>query len=380
METPTSGAAVTVPARTGIPPRVALVLGGGGLKGLAHIGVLRALEERGVRPVLLAGTSIGALIAAAYVRGQTVDEMEKHALSLRKADLFRVNHMGMLVKRMLSPALYLEQPLQAIVDSMVPDGTFRDLAVPLLVNTVDLERGSGMVWGLPGLMDVRVADAVYASCALPGFFPPRVVGGRTCVDGGVMHNVPAQAASREVDAVIAVDVGSSSLTASRRIKDKGFASIYMRSAQVMMRSLQQLQLSSWGGPPMLLLRPPVWQFGWFSFAHTRTMIDAGYAAACEALDNVGETLYSTGGVYPRRHVEVSVDREKCIGCGICATLAPDLMQMGPDGKANVKDGELEWSQADGAFVNECPTRAISVMATERDGRRHPTMEFKIAGD
>lgn len=369
---------MTSPSRSGIPPRVALVLGGGGLKGFAHIGVLRALEERGVRPVLLAGTSIGALIAAAYVRGQSVDDMERHALALRKPDLFRINHLGMVVKRMLSSALYLEQPLQQIVDSLAPDGTFRDLAIPLLVNTVDLERGSQMVWGLPGLMDVRVTDAVYASCALPGFFPPRVVGGRTCVDGGVMHNVPAQVASRDVDAVIAVDVGSSSLTTTRRIREKGFAAIYMRSAQVMMRSLQQLQLSTWSGPPLLLVRPAVWQFGWFSFAHTRTLIEAGYAAACEALDNVGETLYSSGGVFPRRHVEVSVDREKCIGCGLCATLAPDVTQMGSDGKAFVVAGQLEWSQADGAFVNECPSRAISVMAIERDGRRHPTMEFKIA--
>lgn len=371
---------MTSPPHTGIPPRVALVLGGGGLKGFAHIGVLRALEERGVRPVLVAGTSIGALIAAAYVRGRTVDELERHALSLRKPDLFRVNHLGMVMKRMLSPALYLEQPLQEIVDRLVPDGTFRDLAIPLLVNTVDLERGSQVVWGLPGLKDVRVADAVYASCALPGFFPPRVVGGRTCVDGGVMHNVPAQVASRDVDAIIAVDVGSSSLATSRRIREKGFAAIYMRSAQVMMRSLQQMQLAAWSGPPMLLVRPAVWQFGWFSFAHTRTLIDAGYAAACEALDNVGDTLWAPGGVFPRRHVELSVDREKCIGCGICATLAPEVMRMGPDGKAHVMVGELEWSRPDGAFVNECPVQAFTVMATERDGRRHPTMEFKVVTD
>lgn len=359
---------------------MALVLGGGGLKGFAHIGVLRALEERGVRPVLLAGTSIGALIASAWVRGRSVDDMEQHALALRKPDLFRIDHVGMVVKRMLAPALYLEQPLQEIVDRLVPEGTFRDLAIPLLVNTVDLERGSQVVWGLPGLTDVRVADAVYASCALPGFFPPRVLDGRTCVDGGVMHNVPARVASREVDAIIAVDVGSSSLTATRRIREKGFAAIYMRSAQVMMRSLQQMQLASWSGPPLLLVRPAVWPYGWFSFAHTRTMIDAGYAAACEVLDSVGDTLYAAGGVFPRRRVEVSVDREKCTGCGLCAALAPDVMQMGPDGKAEVVDGALEWSQADGDFVNECPVRAISVMATERDGRRHPTMEFKIASD
>src|SRR5688500_9407030 len=68
--------------------RIALVLGGGGMKGFAHIGVLRALEEAGVRPSLYAGTSIGALLSAAYVGGMTIDEMERRALSLRRRDLF----------------------------------------------------------------------------------------------------------------------------------------------------------------------------------------------------------------------------------------------------------------------------------------------------
>lgn len=368
------------PPRTGIPPRVGLVLGGGGLKGFAHIGALRALEERGVRPTLIAGTSIGALIAAAYVRGLTIEQMEARALSLRKPDLFRLDHMSMVVKRMLSPSLYLEQPLQNIVDSLTPDGTFRDLSIPLLVNTVDLERGVQVTWGLPGLQDVRVTDAVYASCALPGFFPPRVINGRTCVDGGVMENTPAMMVSRHVDAVIVVDVGSTSLAAARRVREKGFASIFMRSAQLMMRSLQQMQLTAWRGPPLLLVRPAVWQFNWFSFAHTRAMINAGYAAACEALDGVGDALYSTGGVYPRRQVELTVDRDRCTGCGVCATLAPDLMQVDADGKAVAARGPHSWSRADGAFVPECPVQAITVEAIDGDGRRHRAMEPRIVGD
>ncbi len=371
---------MTVPARTGIPPRVALVLGGGGLKGLAHIGALRALEERGIRPTVIAGSSIGALMAAAYVRGLTVGQMEARALSLRKPDLFRVDHMGMVVKRMLSTSLYLEQPLQHIVESLAPTGTFRDLPIPLLVNTVDLERGSQVTWGLPGLQHVRVSDAVYASCALPGFFPPRVIDGRTCVDGGVMENTPALVASRNVDAVIAVDVGSTSFAAARRVREKGFAAIFMRSAQLMMRSLQQMQLATWSGPPLLLVRPAVWKFSWFSFAHTRAMIDAGYDAACEALDGVGDTLYSAGGVYPRRRVELTVDRARCTGCGICTTLAPDIMQMDGDGKASAISGPLEWSRADGAFVPECPVQAITVEVIDRDGRRHRTMEHPVLGD
>ncbi|MHB8839297.1 MAG: patatin-like phospholipase family protein [Gemmatimonadaceae bacterium] len=371
---------MTSPPRTGIPPRVALVLGGGGLKGFAHIGVLRALEERGIRPVIVAGSSIGALIASAYARGLRIDELELRALSLRKPDLFRIDHVGMVMRRMLATSLYLEQPLQRIVESLAPEGTFRDLPISLLVNTVDLERGTQLTWGLPGMQDVRVTDAVYASCALPGFFPPRVIEGRTCVDGGVMGNTPALVAARNVDAVIAVDVGSTSLTAARRVGEKGFAAIFMRSVQLMTRSLQQMQLSAWNGPPLLLIRPPVWKFNWFSFAHARTMIDAGYATACEVLDGVRGELYSAGGVYPRRRVEVTVDRERCTGCGLCASLAPDTMRMDPDGKAAPVDHAVEWSRADGAFVTQCPVQAIVADVVDGEGRRHRTMEFKIVGE
>ena len=361
-----------------LPPKVALVLGGGGLKGFAHIGVLRAFEERGIRPTVVAGTSIGSLIAAAYAGGMPIDEMERRALDLRKQDLFRIDHISMVTKRMLSPSLYLGRPLERLVRDIVPKGTFRDLARPLLVNTVDLEAASQVLWGLPGLQDVEIWEAVYASCALPGFFPPGVLAGRTCADGGISDNVPALAASQGMDAVIAVDVGSTNIARARRIKEKGFAAIYMRSAQIMMKSLQSLQLHQWHGPPLLLVRPAVWQFNMFSFAHVRRMIDLGYAAAVDALDRAGASLM-LGGVWPRRMVEVSVDRAACTGCGLCATLAPRSMIMDQSGKAEVLVSPVEWSRSDGDFVHQCPTNAIKVEALDRLGRRD-TMEMPILED
>src|SRR5881398_2766913 len=125
---------------SGSGKRVALVLGGGGMKGFAHIGVLRALEERGIKPSVYAGTSIGALIAAAAVGRMPVEEMARRAESLRRRDLFRINHFGMLLERMRSPAIYLEEPLRDLVSSVVPTGTFEELTIPLHVNTVDIER------------------------------------------------------------------------------------------------------------------------------------------------------------------------------------------------------------------------------------------------
>lgn len=361
-----------------LPPKVALVLGGGGMKGFAHIGVLRAFEERGIRPTVLAGTSIGSLIAAAYAGGMPLREMEARAKALRKSDLFRIDHISMVAKRMLSPSLYLAKPLRRLVEEIVPKGTFRDLGRPLLVNTVDLEVASQVLWGLPGLQDVPVADAVYASCALPGFFPLGLVGGRTCADGGITDNVPALAASHGMDAVIAVDVGSTNIARARRIREKGFAAIYGRAAQIMMKSLQSLQLDRWRGPPLLLVRPAVWQYGLFSFAHVDRMIELGYIAANDALDRAGATLM-LGGVWPRRVVEVRVDRAACTGCTLCVTLAPQMMTMDQDNKAEVLVSPVEWSRADGDFVHQCPTSAIHVDTVDGLTRR-PTLEMPVLDD
>ncbi|MDH5234368.1 MAG: patatin-like phospholipase family protein [Gemmatimonadota bacterium] len=361
-----------------LPQKVALVLGGGGLKGFAHIGVLRALEERRIEPSVLAGTSIGALIAAAYAGGMPLDEMERRARALRKNDLFRIDHISMVRKRMLSPSLYLARPLRRLVEEIVPQGTFRDLDRTLLINTVDLEEASQVLWGLPGLQDVTVADAVYASCALPGFFPPGVVAGRPCADGGISDNVPALAASHGMDAVIAVDVGSTNIARARRIREKGFAAIYGRAAQIMMKSLQALQLERWRGPPLLLVRPAVWKYNWFSFAHVSRMIELGYEAANDAFDRAGASLM-LGGVWPRRLVEVRVDRTACTGCTLCVTLAPHMMTMDRDGKAEVLASPVEWSRADGDFVHQCPTAAIHVDVVH-GARRHPTLEMPVLED
>ncbi len=358
-----------------LPARIALVLGGGGLKGFAHIGAIRALTERGITPSVVAGTSIGSLIAAAYAGRMPVDEMERRAIALQRPHLFKLDRVHMLTRRMMSPSLYLAKPLETLVRDIVPVGQIGDLPMRLLVNTVDLERGSPVVWGLPGLEDVSVADAVYASCALPGFFPPRTIHGRTCADGGVMDNLPSAAASHGMDAVIAIDVGSTSVVEARDIKEKGFAAIFMRAAQTMMRAMQTESLARWNGPPLLLVRPEVWRYNWFSFDSTRQIIDAGYAATHEALDHIGDSLCGAGGLFPRREVELAVDRGVCIGCTLCASLAPGLFRMDVDGKATLIRTTAEWSRADGDFVHRCPVKAIKVTAVEGTSRRQ-TMEWR----
>lgn len=345
-------------------PRIGLVLGGGALKGLAHVGALRALEEAGIRPSLYAGTSIGALIAAAAASGRSANDLHDRALRFRRRDVFRINHMGMLMERMLSRSIYLERPLRNIVDELVPEGTFSDLKQPLLVTAVDLERGSPVVFGQPGFCDVRVRDAVYASCALPGFFPPGVVAGRTCIDGGTTDNLPVAIAGLSVDLLIAIDVGIADVPVLTDIGEQGFASIFMRAATLMMHEQQQTVLEQWRNPPMLLVRPEVGHIGWFSFAHTEEMLEAGYQAMREALRDFSAACTSTHGVFPRRVASIVVDREACTGCALCVARAPQIMTLDAQHKAVPLASHHNWSPADGGFARCCPVGAISVQASD----------------
>jgi NTE family protein len=344
--------------------RIALVLGGGGLKGFAHIGVLRALAERGIVPDVYAGTSIGALISAAHIAGTTVEELATRAESLRKRDLFRINHMGMLLERMHSPSIYLEEPLRNLVAGAVPNVTFAELPKRLLVNTVDLDRGARVVWGLPGLEQVPVRDAIYASCALPGFFPPGRVAERVCIDGGVVDNLPVSVAANFADLVIAVDVGSSDQSRSDAASS-GFAGTYMRAATMMMHALQQFPLQHWHGPPMVLIRPRVDDANWLSFTDTAANIAEGYRSATRALERFESYWDQPNCVFPRRRVQIDVIRERCTGCGTCVSLAPSVMGLDGSGKAFARTHIVEWSPAEGGFVHECPTAAITATNVDR---------------
>jgi NTE family protein len=354
-----------IPRSSYVSRRIALVLGGGGLKGFAHIGVLRALAERKIVPDTYAGTSIGALIAAAHLGGTTADVLQQRAEALRRKDLFRLNHFGMLLDRMRAPSIYLEEPLRELVAGSIPDVTFADLPKPLLVNSVDLDQGARVVWGLPGLQDVSVRDAVYASCALPGFFPPGQVGERTCIDGGVVDNLPVSMASHFADMIIAVDVGSSDASQKESAAGQGFATIYMRAATMMMHALQQFPLERWHGPPMVLIRPKLNDANWLSFTDTTSSIEQGYRAAMRALERFDSYWDRAGCVFPRRRVQIDVDVDKCTGCGTCVALAPAVMGLDATRKAFPRTRIVEWSPADGGFVHECPTNAITATNVDR---------------
>ena len=162
------------------------------------------------------------------------------------------------------------------------------------------------------------------------------------------------------DALIAVDVGVAMgmLPAATGIGSSGFASVFMRAATMMMHAQQQHALETWTSPPMLLVRPPVSHIGWFKFGHTEELIDCGYESMRDALPHLDTLLRAPGGIFPRKRMQVSVDRDACTGCAICVARAPHLMAIDDQRKAYPISQMHDWSPADGDFVRYCPVDAI----------------------
>jgi ferredoxin len=104
---------------------------------------------------------------------------------------------------------------------------------------------------------------------------------------------------------------------------------------------------------------------WLSFSHIPDTIVEGHRATLKALEDIDAFFEQPGGVFPRRRFEIEVDRDRCIGCGLCVAQAPTYMGMDSHGKAYARTKAVDWSPADGDFVHNCPTSAIVARKTER---------------
>src|SRR3989441_1096383 len=186
--------------------RVVAVFGGGGAKSLAHAGAWKALLEAGLRPSHIVGTSMGAVIGAVFAAGSSYDRLVGIALSLDRNDFAALDAWA-LAKGVFARSTLKPEPLKRTIARLVPATRFADMQIPFTVTTTDLDSGELVLFGALG-QDGPLVEVLYASCALPLYFPPAVISGRRLGDGGLRAVLPLDVARRiPADLVVAVDVG-----------------------------------------------------------------------------------------------------------------------------------------------------------------------------
>lgn len=253
-------------------PTVSLALGGGGARGLAHIHVIEVLDEFGIRPQLIAGSSIGAIMGAAMASGLSGLEIRDHTLAavgrpaealsriwgLRPATLADAWSRGLRIGQ-----FNLERLLRAFLHPRMPE-RFEDLAIPLKVITSDFYEQRERVQETGPLF-----PALAASAALPALFLPVRIGGRVLIDGGLSNPVPFDHLAGTADITIGIDVIGKP-TGDEGAIPSPIDSLYGAS-QLTMRSMIALKLKQ--GRPDIYLQPEVGRFRVLDFLKAKEILD-----------------------------------------------------------------------------------------------------------
>lgn len=243
-------------------PRIGLALSGGFARGIAHIGVLRILREAGVPIDVVAGTSVGALIGAAYCAGTPLEEMERIGATTTFADFGRWTPSWL--------GLATNQRLEKFLARFTGVKNFEDLSTPLAIATTDINAGISVYYTRG-----PIAPPLRASCAYPGLFVPIQFEGRTLVDGFLTAPVPLEGALLlGADIVIAVYLEAGNIEQPRTFTD-----VLSRSFTIIQRQTD----ITWRQQADVIIEPDVTPFVWDDFTRTPEMVAAGAAAALAAL-------------------------------------------------------------------------------------------------
>jgi NTE family protein len=198
VELPTQPTPVPAPVMVKIPPRIGLALGGGAARGFAHVGVIQVLEEAGIRPDLVAGTSAGSLVAAIYASGKNGSQLQRVAETMEEATI------ADWTLPLFNRGVLRGDALARYVNGQVGARLIEDMQMPLGIVATDLNSGHDMLF-----QRGDTGTAVRASSAVPGVFQPVKISGRDYVDGGLVSPVPVRAARKMgAELVIAVDISS----------------------------------------------------------------------------------------------------------------------------------------------------------------------------
>ncbi len=254
--------------------KVGLALSGGAARGIAHIGVLKALVENEIPINCIAGTSAGSIVGGAWASGMSLSEIEAIGRSLRWRDVGRMTMSRLGVQS--------NERLERYIRERISTTRFEDLSIPFAAVATDLNSGQAVIMRDQG----DIAFAIRASCAIPGWYIPVTdEQGRQLVDGGIVANIPSDVArSLGADLVIAVDVnagGAAFLGPSQSI-----VSVVIQSMLLVQRtaSLHQLKAAD------IVIKPQVGHIRWDEMGRADELISTGYEAALDRVQEIKDQI------------------------------------------------------------------------------------------
>jgi len=273
---------------------ISLALGGGGIRGVAHIGVLRALESHGFKIRAIAGTSSGGLVGAVYAAGFNTEEIEETVNELDRNRSFS-RHLNE------QPSLLGLSSIAKKLSELLADRTFEDLVIPFAATAVSLHSGKEII-----LRKGKVIDAVLATIAVPGVFPSMVIDGKTLIDGGVLDPVPVQVArwmrpdlpviavilhkvpddwsGEEIGLPLPIPGPTQIVERLVRLRPVQAFKIFTQSIEVSSKHLTELSMKVY--KPEVIISPQVGHIGLLQNINTDEMIQAGIKATEETLTKI----------------------------------------------------------------------------------------------
>jgi NTE family protein len=256
----------------GSRPKVGLVLGGGGVRGFAHVGVIRVLEREKIPIDFIVGTSVGSLVAAIYADKKNSFELEWIAFSLEERDLFDYTFISP------TQGFVRGDRLEDFIVKKLSAKEIQQLKMPFAAVATDIQEGEVVV-----LQSGSLARAVRASSAIPGMFIPVRHQGKLLVDGGVLNNVPVDVARKMgAEVVIAVDLnGGKKSAAVSNIFDTLAQALYFMAAENAEPKLKQADI---------VVRPKVSDVALLDFSRKKELLTVGIEAAEQALPAIRAKL------------------------------------------------------------------------------------------
>src|ERR1051325_7579301 len=251
-------------------PTIGLALSGGAARGMAHVGVLKALLENGIRIDYIAGTSAGALVGGALAAGMPLDEIGDLGRNLRWRDIGRVTMSRLGVQS--------NERLEQYLRAHLPVSRFEDLPIPFAVVATELKKGAAVIMRDSG----DVPFAIRASCAIPGWCEPVIdEQGRQLVDGGLGAVVPSSGArSLGADMVIAVDVNAAGATFIG--PSSSVIGVLLQSLLVVQKTASHYQLEV----ADFVIKPQVGHIRWDEMGRADELMAAGYEAGLESIAGI----------------------------------------------------------------------------------------------